>query len=73
MTKVLVSLFVCSGKVVVPIGAGRDWLGMEFFCPTVKPEYPDLVTKAFLLRFEAVVNSEGFINKIRNTVAIIRC
>ena len=53
------------------IGARRDWLRMELFCSNVKPEYPGSVTKALLMCFETAVNSEAFVNKSRNIVAII--
>jgi len=46
-----VCLFVRSGKLVVRIGAGRDLFRMELFCSTVKPEYPDSVTKALHMCF----------------------
>ena len=68
-----VCLFVRSEKVVVRIGAGRDLLRMELFCSTVKSEYPDSVTKSLLMRFKIAVNSGAFINKSRNTVAVIHC
>jgi len=66
-----VCLFVRSGKLGVRIGAGSDLLRMELFCSNVEPEYPESVTKALYMCFETAVNSEDFINKSRNTVAIV--
>jgi hypothetical protein len=45
----------------------------ELFCSNVKSEQPGSVTKALFICFETAVNSEAFINKSYNIVAVIHC
>ena len=48
-------------------------LGCSYSVPLSNCQSSNSVTKALLMCFEILVNSEAFINKIRSTVAIIHC